>query len=84
MACGIPVACARAGALPEIAGDCVLYFDQNSPEEIAAAMEKLIRTPSGENEAFRNDLIARSAEWVREFTWSKSAEETFTCLSSKI
>ena len=44
MACGIPVACARSGALPEIAGENALYFDQTNPEEIASAIERLVRT----------------------------------------
>lgn len=80
MACGIPVACARAGALPEMAGDNVLYFDQNSPEEIASAIERLVRTPTGENEALRNDLVSRSLEWVKGFDWKKSAQETIACM----
>lgn len=82
MACGIPVACARAGALPEIAGDCALYFDQNNPEEIAAAIEKLVRTPTGENEAMRNDLVSRGTAWVSKYNWNKSAEETLACIVS--
>ena len=80
--CGIPVACARAGALPEMAGDNVLYFDQNSPEEIASAIERLVRTPTGENEALRNDLVNRSLEWVKGFDWKKSAQETIACMGA--
>lgn len=82
MACGIPVACARAGALPEMAGDCALYFDQNKPEEIAEAIEKLIRTADGKNEPLRNDLIDRGIAWVSGFNWKKSAEETLACIES--
>jgi len=82
MACGIPVACARSGALPEIAGDCALYFDQNNPEEISSAIERLVRMPSGENESARNDLVSRAAEWVSSFNWKKSTEETMACLQS--
>lgn len=81
MACGIPVACAAAGALPEMAGDCVLYFDQNSPEEIALAIEKLIRDPAGANETLRKDLVARGFEWIKRFSWKKSAQETLDCIA---
>ncbi len=84
MACGIPVACARAGALPEMAGDCALYFDQANPEEIADAMGRLVRTPSGENEILRNDLIARGIEWVAGFNWKNSVRETLECIRSVI
>lgn len=82
MACGIPVACARAGALPEMAGDCALYFDQSNPEEIADAIEKIVYTPTGENDRLRNDLIARGNEWAAGFNWKKSAEETLSCISN--
>lgn len=82
MACGIPVACARSGALPEMAGDCALYFDQNSPEEIADAIERLVRTPSGDNEQLRNSLIKQGLEWVKAFDWKQSAAETLACVAS--
>lgn len=76
MACGIPVACAHAGALPEIAGDAALFFDQNSPEEIADAIGKLVRDGTGANESGRNDLVSRGLEWVKKFSWSTCARET--------
>lgn len=82
MACGIPVACARSGALPEMAGDCALYFDHTDVEAIADAIGKIIRTPSGENESLRNDLIQRGIEWVTGFNWKKSAKETLDCINS--
>jgi glycosyltransferase involved in cell wall biosynthesis len=80
MACGIPVACSRAGALPEIAGENALFFDQTDPEDIALAIEKLVRTANGENESLRNDLAARGSKWVQEFDWKKCASETIACL----
>ena len=76
MACGIPVACANAGALPEIAGDAALYFDQNSPEEIADAIGNVVRDGNGANEARREALVSRGLEWVTQFSWSKCAKET--------
>jgi len=84
MACGIPVACARSGALPEMGGDCALYFDQTNPEDIALSIERLIRTPSGENDALRNDMITRGVQWVSEFNWKKSAAETIDCIASAV
>lgn len=84
MACGVPVACARAGALPEIAGDCALYFDQNNPEEISEAISRLVRLPNNGNESLRKDLIERGLAWVSSFTWKKSASETISCIESTI
>jgi len=82
MACGVPVACARAGALPEIAGDCAVFFDHSSPAEIAGAIEKVVRLPGVDNTAFRNDLIAKGLSWSKNYSWKHSAEETLDCLVS--
>jgi glycosyltransferase involved in cell wall biosynthesis len=84
MACGIPVACARAAALPEVAADAAIFFDQNNPQEIADAIERLVRTPSGENESFRTQMIERGLERVSAFSWKTCAKETLDFLSSTI
>jgi len=77
MACGIPVACASSGALPEIAGDGALYFDQGDPEAIADAISRVVRLSSGENDSFRKELTDRGMAWVSRFNWARCAEETF-------
>lgn len=84
MACGIPVACAESGALPEIAGNGALFFDQTNPESIADSISRIVRLPSGENESFRNDLIDKGMSWVNRFSWKRCAEETFDFISEKI
>jgi len=84
MACGIPVACARSGALPEIAGDCALFFDQDDPEDIARALERVVRTPTGENESLRSDMVRRGSEWVRRYDWKESAKATLGCVASLV
>jgi len=82
MACGIPVACSRAGALPEIAGENALFFDHSNPEDIATAISRLVQTSTGENEPLRADLIERGLKWAREFDWKKCAAETLVCAES--
>lgn len=82
MACGTPVACARAGALPEMAGDCVHYFDQTNIEDIAVSIEKLVILPDKDNSGYRNELITKSLNWVKNYSWQKTAEETLDCLIS--
>jgi len=42
MACGCPVAAARAAAIPEICGDAALYFDPHSIDAITDAMRRLL------------------------------------------
>ncbi len=54
MACGTPVVCARAGALPEVAGDAALYVDPTDVRSIARGLEKVL-----EDESLRRDLAAR-------------------------
>ncbi len=39
MACGVPVAVARAASLPEVVGDAGLYFDPRDPSAIARSIE---------------------------------------------
>ena len=40
---GLPVACSNASALPEVAGDAALMFDPHRPDELAAAVARLLR-----------------------------------------
>ena len=39
MASGIPVSSSNTTSLPEVAGDCAVYFDPHNPTEMAAAIE---------------------------------------------
>ncbi len=65
MACGCPVAAARAGSLPEVCGEAARLFDPDSPEEIAAATFDLL----GHADAWKARGLAHAAR----FTWAESA-----------
>jgi glycosyltransferase involved in cell wall biosynthesis len=71
MACGCPVACAKAGSLPEVCGGAAEYFDPRSEEEMMAAVA-LILGSEERREGLRKAGIARAAE----FSWERMAEET--------
>ncbi|HWX46009.1 MAG TPA: glycosyltransferase family 1 protein [Solirubrobacteraceae bacterium] len=71
MARGVPVACAEASSLPEVAGDAALLFDPHSEEEIAAAIERLLGDP-----ALARSLREKGAERARQFTWERTARLT--------
>jgi glycosyltransferase involved in cell wall biosynthesis len=43
MACGTPVVCSRTTALGEVAGDAALQVDPESTEDIARALERIVR-----------------------------------------
>jgi glycosyltransferase involved in cell wall biosynthesis len=50
----LPVICARATTLPEVADEGALYFDPDSPEELAALMKMVLASPD-----IREDLIEK-------------------------
>jgi glycosyltransferase involved in cell wall biosynthesis len=71
MASGAPIACARAAAMPEIAGDAALYFDPMQPYEVAAAINRLLAEPS-----LAGELGRKAAERAKLFTWEAAAAAT--------
>jgi len=75
MATGIPVACARSGVLPEIAGDNALYFDADNIEEMADAIEKIIA-----DKDMREKLISSGVDWAKRYQWNTTAEMTLAVL----
>lgn len=77
MATGITVACAKAGALPEFAGDCALYFDSTNIEEMAQTIESAVT-----DEKIREKLEKSEFEWTKRFSWDKTAEKTVAVMQS--
>ena len=75
MATGIPVACAKSGALGEIAGNNALFFNPDDIADMARAMETLAL-----DKAERARLIAGGIEWTKRFSWQKTAEKTLAVL----
>lgn len=73
---GVPVACSRASALPEVAGEAALYFDPYDVGDIAAALFRLL-----EDRAFADELAARGRERNSLFTWEATAAGTLRSYS---
>ena len=71
MARGVPVACSNASSLPEVAGRAALLFDPLSEQQIAEAIEKLLRERS---EAER--LAEAGRRQAARFTWGATAKQT--------
>ena len=72
MASGTPLIASRAGALPEVTGDAALLVDPGDPEELAAALRKLL-----DHDAERARLAARGLARVGErFAWPAVAAAT--------
>jgi glycosyltransferase involved in cell wall biosynthesis len=77
MATGIPVACSKAGALPEMGGPAAIYFDSNNIEEIAAAMEKIVT-----DSALREKMITDGIEWTKRFSWVNTVSMTIDVMKN--
>lgn len=68
---GVPVACSRASALPEVAGEAARYFDPHSVADIAAALNELL-----ENRTLAERLAALGRAREAAFTWEATARGT--------
>ena len=67
----VPVACSRASALPEVAGDAAHYFDPYDVTDIARAVNELL--DDGE---LAGRLVALGRERSATFTWEATARGT--------
>jgi glycosyltransferase involved in cell wall biosynthesis len=65
---GIPVACSRRSAIPEVAGSAARYFDPERPDSIAAAIAIVLDDPA-ERDRLRKAGPARAAR----FSWEAAA-----------
>jgi glycosyltransferase involved in cell wall biosynthesis len=71
MASGVPVACARAGSLPEAANHAALYFEPLNVEDMADRMVTLTANREISRECRRLGL-----ERSQKFTWDSCASRT--------
>ena len=69
MKCGVPVVCANATSLPEVAGDAALYCDPFNVDDIAQAMRTITSDPS-----LRERLSAAGLQRAERYTWDRTAE----------
>ena len=67
----VPVACSRASALPEVAGEAARYFDPYSVQDIADALLELL-----EDRSLAARLVALGRERQAMFTWEATARGT--------
>jgi glycosyltransferase involved in cell wall biosynthesis len=77
MAAGIPVACSHHGPMPEVLGAAGLYFDPEKSPDIAQAIRKFMLTPE-----LRSEKAEAGFERARQFSWERSAEQTYSFLAA--
>jgi glycosyltransferase involved in cell wall biosynthesis len=68
MACGCPVACSNAAALPEVVDEAARLFDPHDPRAIAAAVLDVLAAPE--------EWSARGLERARQYSWDTTARAT--------
>ncbi|WP_241004303.1 glycosyltransferase family 1 protein [Conexibacter sp. SYSU D00693] len=68
---GLPVACADATSLPEVAGDAALLFDPLDVRSIRGAVQRLL-----DDAALRGTLAERGRAQAARFTWEATARGT--------
>jgi glycosyltransferase involved in cell wall biosynthesis len=68
---GVPVACSRASAVPDVAGDAAVFFDPESPAAIAEALTAILRDGS-----LAAELAAKGRKRAGMFTWRRTADGT--------
>ena len=70
LACGVPVATSNNSSLPEVGGECAIYFDPHDADDMARALARALQEPT--------DLEARFARhaYARGFSWQRTAMQT--------
>ena len=76
MACGCPVIASRIPTTVEIAGDCCIYFELDSPDSLIDAFDRAVSEG-------RDGAKARAGlEHAKRFSWEKTARETLAVYRS--
>ncbi|MBS4058434.1 MAG: glycosyltransferase family 4 protein [Bacteroidetes bacterium] len=70
MRCGTPVITSDTSSMPEVSGDAALIIDPYKPEEITAAMKRLMK-----DDNLRGDLINKGFKQAEKFSWRAMAQE---------
>jgi len=69
-ACGAPVITSNRSSLPEIVGDSALLVDPWKVEELACAMQLILK-----NDVVKTELKKKGLENSRRFNWDKATDE---------
>lgn len=72
MARGAPVISSDHASMREILGTSAYYFDARKPENISAAVKKVL-----DSAEIRSELVKKGYQQVKKYSWKKMAEEAF-------
>lgn len=71
MACGTPVICSKAGSLPEVGGESVVYFDPKNLDQFVNILKSVL-----ENKSLQYKLYKLSLERAGRYSWEQTAMRT--------
>ena len=69
MACGVPVITSNTSSMPEVAGDAALLIDPYKPEEITAAMVRIMAPKT-----LKAEMISTGFVQAAKFSWKAMAQ----------
>jgi glycosyltransferase involved in cell wall biosynthesis len=75
MACGAPIACSDAAAMPEVLGEAGLYFNPADVVDIAGALEKFLNNPQ-----LRREYAKKASQRAQEYSWNETKNRTLEIL----
>jgi glycosyltransferase involved in cell wall biosynthesis len=67
-----PVCLSDTSCFPEIAGEAGIYFNPSDEESIRCSITKVLN-----DSKYRSDMILAGNERLNQFSWKKTADETF-------
>lgn len=69
--CGLPVITSNVSAMPETGGEAALYADPYNVKDIKEKLNMLM-----DDKKFKEGLVKKGFERVKQFSWEKAARET--------
>ncbi len=69
MACGAPVIASDRASIPEVADDAAVLLDATVPDQLAAALERVL-----DDATLRRRLAARGLRRAAQFSWTRAAQ----------
>jgi len=70
---GVPVITSNTSNIPEVAGPCSILVNPHSPQELTAAIVRVL-----ESSSLRETMSREGREWSKNFSWEKTASQTLS------
>ncbi len=75
MACGAPIACSDAAAMPEVLGDAGLYFDPDDVGNMTDTLNRLL-----DDSRLRDAYVKKATKRAGQYSWDATQKKTLEVL----